>query len=99
MDLSFFRSLERQARDPSQPPLALWEPDLPVLLAATSALQAACPTARMLAGTRRAQQEEAQDWIQALADMLAPRGGDGVGTGLDGSFHPDVAASLTKEVR
>ena len=97
MDLSFFRSLERQARDPSQPMPATWEPDLPVLLAATSALQAACPTARMLAGSRRAQQQEAQDWIQALADMLAPREGEAVANGLAGSFHPGVAASLMND--
>lgn len=74
--------------------------DLPVLLAVSSALQAASPTVRALASTPRGR-SDASDHIQALTQIFAP-GNDDLGRAhcLAGSFNPLIAKDLTvgKEV-
>lgn len=74
---------------------AVWTAELPVLLAASAAQQAASPTARRLTSYLRGQGME-NDPIHVLAQMFGPsRGGVIDAACLCGSFHPAVAGRLT----
>ncbi|WP_022682488.1 hypothetical protein [Sphingobium bisphenolivorans] len=93
MDFGFLRTgglkpgLVRPAGRPRVPVWAL-------LRAASAAAQAASPTAQAVAGVLRGQEEEG-DWVQELADILAPRSGGGIDAeALAGSFNPLVANRL-----
>jgi hypothetical protein len=93
MDLSFLRTggLKPGFVKPSgRRRVPVW----PMLRAASAAAQAASPTAQAVAGILRGQ-DEGSDWIQELADMLAPRSdGPAEATGLAGSFNPLIAGRL-----
>lgn len=88
MDLSFFRTREHLIE--GKPVSA----ELPVLLAVSSAQQAASPTVRALTSHPRGRSEE-RDHIQALARMFAPGRGDAdAAPDLNGSFNPLIAKDL-----
>ena len=93
MDLSFLRTggLKPSFVKPSgRRRVPVW----PSLRAASAAAQAASPTAQAVAGVLRGQEVEG-DWIQELADILAPRsGGEIEAVGLAGSFNPLIANRL-----
>ncbi|MDX3909882.1 MAG: hypothetical protein QHC67_08690 [Sphingobium sp.] len=77
------------------PPGAMWAADLPVLLAASAAQQAASPTARRMASFLRGQERE-DDQIHVLSQMFGPRTGSVIDAAcLAGSFNPMVARHLT----
>lgn len=89
MDLSFHRT--GGLKPANAKPVATRAPAWPLLRAASAAAQAASPTALAVAGVLRGQEVE-KDWIQELADILAPRSGGVVDTvHLSGSFNPNVA--------
>ncbi|HKT77475.1 MAG TPA: hypothetical protein VJQ78_12125 [Sphingobium sp.] len=69
-------------------------PVWPMLRAASAAAQAASPTAQAVAGVLRGQ-EKAEDWIQDLAEIFAPRT-DGMidAARPTGSFNPLIAQHL-----
>jgi hypothetical protein len=92
MDLSFLRTggLKPAVKPAGRRRVPVW----PLLRAASAAAQAASPTAQAVAGVLRGQ-DAAGDWVQELADILAPRsGGDIDAVGLSGSFNPLVASRL-----
>ena len=69
-------------------------PVWPMLRAASAAAQAASPTAQAVAGVLRGQ-EKAEDWIQDLSEIFAPRT-DGMidAARPTGSFNPLIAQHL-----
>jgi len=74
---------------------AVWTADLPVLLAASAAQQAASPTARRMASFLRGQERQ-DDTIHVLAQMFGPRTGSVIDAAcLAGSFNPLLARHLT----
>lgn len=95
MDLSFLRTGKLKPADATpagRMRVAVW----PFLLAAPAARQAASPTAQAMADILRGQEADGEDdWVQALADIFAPRN-DGVieAEHLEGSFNPLVASRL-----
>jgi hypothetical protein len=95
MDLSFLRTGKLTPADATpagRTRVAVW----PFLLTAAAARQAASPTAQAMADTLRGQEgEEEGDWVQALADIFAPREQGVIETeGLVGSFNPLIASRL-----
>lgn len=63
-----------------------------MLRAATAAAQAGSPTAQAVSGLLRGQQE-AEDWIQELAEIFAPRSNGVIdAVRLAGSFNPLIAS-------
>ncbi len=95
MDLSFLRTggLEpAHTRPLGRVRMPVW----PFLRAATAAAQAASPTAQAVAGILRGQ-DEAEDWVQELAEIFAPRSGGMIeAVRLAGSFNPLVASRLAR---
>jgi len=93
MDLGFIRGgglSPANARPVSLPHIPVW----PLLRATSAAAQAASPTAQAVAGLLRGQ-EGSEDWIQELAEILAPRSDGMIGAvRLGGSFNPPVASRL-----
>ena len=92
MDLSFLRSGIKPGgiKPVGRPRVPAW----PFLRAASAAAQASSPTAKAVASVLRGQ-DVAEDWIQELAGIFAPRS-DGVieAVRLSGSFNPLVATRL-----
>ncbi|WP_176596843.1 MULTISPECIES: hypothetical protein [Sphingobium] len=93
MDLGFLRTggLKPSFVKPSgRRRVPVW----PSLRAASAAAQAASPTAQAVAGVLRGQEIEG-DWVQELADILAPRSDGNIeAVGLAGSFNPLIANLL-----
>ncbi|MEJ7934232.1 hypothetical protein WG907_08205 [Sphingobium sp. AN558] len=92
MDLSFLRNGIKPAsiKPVGRPRVPAW----PFLRAASAAAQASSPTAKAVANVLRGQ-DAAEDWIQELAGIFAPRS-DGMieAVRLSGSFNPLVASRL-----
>lgn len=93
MDLSFLRNGKLTPADAI--PARLRVPAWPFLLTAAAAEQADSPTAQAVAGILRGRDERDNDWVQALADIFAPRQ-DGLieADRLAGSFSPPIASRL-----
>lgn len=93
MDLGFLRTGGLKAgfvKPSGRRRVPVW----PLLRAASAAAQAASPTAQAVAGVLRGQ-DGTGDWIQELADILAPRSSGNIeAVGLSGSFNPLVANQL-----
>lgn len=91
MDLSFSRMLALKASG-ALPPESVWMADLPVLLAASAAQQAASPTAQKMASFLRGQAGK-DDRVDVLAAMFGVGANRGVidATCLAGSFNPVIA--------
>ncbi len=91
MDLSFSRMLALKASG-ALPPGSVWTADLPVLLAASAAQQAASPTAQKMASYLRGRDGK-DDRVDVLAAMFGAGSNRGVidATCLAGSFNPVVA--------
>lgn len=94
MDLSFLRAgglKPASARPANRPHVPVW----PMLRAASAAAQAASPTARLVAGVLRGQEQKAEDWIQDLAEIFAPRPAGMIEAARPtGSFNPLIAEHL-----
>jgi hypothetical protein len=95
MDLSFLRNGKLTPADATpveRMRVAVW----PFLLTAPAAQQAASPTAQAMADILRGQEaDEKDDWVQALADIFAPRDHGVIeAEGHEGSFNPLVASRL-----
>lgn len=92
MDLSFIRSGGLKPANAKL--IGARVPVWPLLRAASAAAQAASPTAQAVAGIVRRPQG-GNDWIQELAEILAPRSESVIdAVHLAGSFNPGVAGQL-----
>lgn len=92
MDLSFLRNGIKPGgvKPAGRPRVPAW----PFLWAASAAAQASSPTAKAVANVLRGQ-DMAEDWIQELAGIFAPRSGGVIeAERLSGCFNPLVANRL-----
>lgn len=94
MDLSFLRAGGIKAAG-IRPAGRMRVPAWPFLRAASAAAQAASPTAQAVTSSNLRGQEGPEDWIQDLAEILAPRSNGVIdAVRLAGCFNPLIAKRL-----
>ncbi|MGE4321884.1 MAG: hypothetical protein AB7E60_02515 [Sphingobium sp.] len=93
MDLSFLRTGGIKAAG-GRPAGRTRVPAWPLLRAVSAAAQAASPTAQAVTTSLRGQ-DGPEDWIQDLAEILAPRSGGVIDAArFAGCFNPLIAKRL-----